>query len=98
MRDPALALSIDPALVTGAVKDDVGHPEHVGVPRYAICADTAINARLSLSHALGLNQHFVGEGWATEPLTGERVEEYLTANVPLATISGHRFIDLGVSA
>ena len=98
VRDPALALSIDPALVAGAVKDDVDHPEHVGVTRYATCADTAINARLFLWHALGLNQHFVGDGWAADPLTGKRVEEYLTANVQLATVAEHQSIDLRVSA
>lgn len=98
VRDPALALSIDPTLIAGAVKDNVDHPEHVGVTRYATCADTAISARLFLWHALGLNQHFVGDGWATDPLTGERVEEYLTANVPLATVAEHRSIDLRVSA
>lgn len=98
VRDPALARNIDPAFVRGAVKDDPDHPDHLGVTRYATCEDTAINARLFLWHALGLNQHFAGDGWATDPLTGERVEEYLTANVPLATVEEHQFIDLRVSA
>lgn len=98
VQDPALARSIDPALVTGAVKDHGDHPDHMSVARYLTCPDTALNARLFLWHALGLNQLFAGDGWATDPLTQQRVEEYLTGNVPLASVAGHRVIDLHVSA
>lgn len=98
VQDPALARSIDPALVTGAVKDHGNHPDHMSVARYLTCQDTALNARLFLWHALGLNQLFVGDGWATDPLTGGRVEEYLTGNVPLASVADHYLIDLHVSA
>ena len=96
LRDPMLTLSIPPSLVSSAVKDDEDHPEHMSVARYETCADTAENARLFLWHTLGLNQHFKGDGWATDPLTGERVKEYLTANVPLSEIVGHRVIALDV--
>ncbi|MGU3539673.1 hypothetical protein [Methylobacterium sp. A54F] len=97
IRDQALVAKINPALVSGAVKDDAGHPDHMSVARYEACSDTAANARVFLWHTLGLNQHFTGDGWATDPLTRERVEEYLTANVPLAEIAGHRVIALDVS-
>lgn len=96
IRDPALVAKIDPALVSGAVKDDAEHPDHMSVTRYETCLDTAANARLFLWHTLGLNHHFTGDGWATDPLTGVRIEEYLTANVPLAEIPGHRVIALDV--
>ncbi|TXN17264.1 hypothetical protein FV219_00485 [Methylobacterium sp. WL122] len=99
VEDPTLARSIDPALVTAAVKDDADHPNHMSVAQYIHCPDTAANARLFLWHTLGLNQHFVGDGWATDPLTKDkRIEEYLTANVPLATVAGHQLIDLRISA
>jgi len=98
VQDPDLAHTIDPNLVTGAVKDDADHQAHMSVARYTTCPDTAANARLFLWHSLGLNQLFVGDGWATDPLTGKRVEEYLTANIPLAAVAGHRVIELHVSA
>lgn len=96
LQDPVLTLSIPLSLVRSAVKDDTAHTEHMNVARYATCSDTAVNARLFLWHTLGLNQHFQGDGWATDPLTGERVEEYLTANVSLSEIVGHRVIALDV--
>lgn len=96
LQNPALTLSMPPSLISGVVKDDPAHSEHMGLARYAASDDTAENARLFLWHTLGLNQHFKGDGWATDPLTGERVEEYLTANVPLRGIVGHRVIALDV--
>jgi hypothetical protein len=98
VQDPALARGIAPALVTAAVRDDAEHPAHVSAARYLAGPDTALNARLLLWHALGLNQYFVGDGWATDPLTRERVEEYLTGDIPLATVAEHRLIDLHVVA
>ncbi len=72
------------------------HPQHMSVARYIACEDTALNARLFLWHSLGLNGHIVGDGWATNPETGQRMEEHLTGNVPLASVPGHRSIDLDV--
>ena len=94
VQDPTLAANIDPTLVTGAVKDDTTHPCHMNVERYLTCKNTAANARLFLWHSLGLNQHFVGDGWATDPKTKQRAEEYLTANVSLARVQGCRWTDL----
>ena len=98
VTDPALARSIDPAMVNATVNEDAEHPAHLSTVRYLACPATAHNARMFSWHALGLNQHFVGAGWATDPLTAERVEEYLTGNVPLATAAGHQLIDLNVAA
>jgi len=94
VQDRALASRIEPALVTAEVKDNPGHPAHMSIERYRDCEDTKVNARLFLWHSLGLNQHFKGDGWAVDPLTGARVQEYLTANVMLAGIPEHRLIDL----
>ncbi|KNY24290.1 hypothetical protein [Methylobacterium sp. ARG-1] len=80
------------------MQDDAEHLAHLSAARYLAGPDTALNARLFLWHALGLNQYFVGDGWSTDPLTMERVEEYLTGNVPLATVAEHRLIDLHVVA
>ena len=96
VRDPAVVARIDPALVAKAVKDDKAHSQHLTVERYLSCADTVTNARLFLWHSLGANEHFVGDGWATDPDTKEQVEEYLTQNVPVARIPGRQFIDLEV--
>lgn len=95
VRDPQLASRIDPSLVTGAVKDDVGHPLHMTPERYLAASDTAQNARLFLWHSVGLNDQYTGDGWTSG--TEARVDEYLTLNVPLAEIPGHRVIDLPIS-
>ena len=68
----------------------------MSVARYIACEDTALNARLFLWDSLGLNGYAVGDGWATNPETGQRMEEHLTGNVPLASVPGHRSIDLDV--
>lgn len=96
LPDPALTASIEPALVAGTVKDDATHPWHMSVKRYLTSDDTVLNARLFLWHSLGLNQHFVGDGWAIDPETKQRAEEYFTENVPLSSINGCRLIDLRV--
>lgn len=98
VQDPALVTEIEPSLVQSAVKDHVAHPNHMSVERYSTCGDTPANARLFLWHSLGLNQHFKGDGWATDPISVDRTEEYLTENLPLAQIAGHRVITLDVRA
>ena len=80
------------------MKDDAEHPDHMSVSRYRACADTVMNARLFLWHSLGLNQRFIGDGWAKNPLTGVQIAEYLTANAPLAEVVGQRIFDLTMTA
>ncbi len=98
LQDPSLAALIDPAFVLGAVKDSAEHPDHMGLSRYRDCPDTAVNARLFLWHWLGLNEQFVGDGLTRDPLSGARIEEFLTGNVALAELPDHRVIDLHVAA
>jgi len=48
VTDPALARSIDPAMVNTTVKDDAEQPAHLSAARYLACPDSAHNARMFL--------------------------------------------------
>lgn len=96
LRDPSLAGEIGAELVSDAVKSKLDHPDHMSAQRYLVCDDTAQNARLFLWHSLGMNNQYVGDGYTAASSHSLRLDEYLTANVPLETIPGVVMIDLPV--
>lgn len=96
LRDPSLVGEIGAELVSDAVKANIHHPDHMSPKRYLVCDDTAQNARLFLWHSLGMNGQYVGDGYTAAPSHDLRLDEYLTANVPLKTILGVAITDLSV--
>ena len=83
-------------LLIDAVRSDPGHSDHMSVERYRACDDTAQNARLFLRHSLGMNENYVGNGFTKPSANHPSIDEYLTANVALATIPGIVTIDLHI--
>ena len=96
LRDPSLVREIGAELVSDAAKSNNDHPDHMSAERYLVCDDTAQNARLFLWHSLGMNEQYVGDGYTAALSSKFRLDEYLTANVPLQAIPGVVTIDLPI--
>lgn len=98
LREPSLSAKIAPELVSGRVKDDVSHPQHMTAERYVEAEDTPLNARLFLWHSLGMNDLFKGDGLTVGPDGSPGVDEYLAQNRPISQIPGAVLIDLDVAS